>query len=64
MGASSRQFLSTNGGAAAPTGLASPAVHPGLAPVIAVHALEIAKITEGGTAGSNAGGEHLSLIHI
>ena len=59
MGASSRQFLSTNGGAAAPTGLSSPAIHPGLATVIAVHPLEITKITEGGSAGTNAGGEDI-----
>ena len=59
MGASAGQFFPADGGAATPTRIASTAIHPGLAAVVAVHALQIPKVAEGGATGADADGENV-----
>ena len=59
MGASPGQFLSLNGRSTAAAGFTSTPVDPGLAAVVAIHPLQIPEITEGGSAGSDADGQHI-----
>ena len=59
MGASARQLLPLNWRSTAAARFSSTPVDPGLAAVVAIHPLEIAKITEGGATGSNADSENI-----
>mgnify|MGYP001158419368 FL=1 len=59
MGASPGQFVPADGCAASPARVAPTSIDPGLAAVVAVHTLEVAKVTERGATGSDADREHV-----
>ena len=59
MGASPGQFVPADGCAASPARVAPTSIDPGLTAIVAVHTLEVAKVTERGATGSDADREHV-----